>query len=715
MASLYFAYLLPSTQHSLAAQPCPSLKRIFSRVCFAPCFCSPSPSATPSLLSILDKPPLSENRADFTSLISYFQPSEGPPTSQLPIEEAEKRFAPDDAFEEAPERDSASSLEDQSPLVHEQGQERTALEQQAPVSSSGENDMVSTSAGKPSSIEDVFSRTSQELELAGKYDRVPHTHWAALLRGLCDNGELEIAIRLLNWIRKYRFKVYYDELFGIIINGLGRSNRFSDALAVADQLEVKGPHIYNALLGACWINHEYSHLLDILQNMKKDGLKVDIGNYVFAIQACMKQRVKSHVTVALYESILKDLIPIDERLYNDVLYAIASAGDVKQSMRVLRDMRSAGFVPNLAAYNAVIFALGQTGRMDEVETILEEMRSCGRTPKIRTYNNIIRGYTRKGQLDQAEEVLKLLGGVDVEPDERTYCLMIDACTKAGKLDRAWALFQSMRLAGLEPGAFIHGRLMTAFKKGGQWQGAIKTLRKMQQRGVPLNRHVYNITIDSFGKHRQDEKALETFQIMRDNDIQPDTVSWNSLIECQFRAGKKDKALQIFSMMKAEDSVTYTILVDVYGRSGRFQDAFECLEIMRTEAPEPEPAVYCALANALARLGLCEQAVGVFKKMEADGIKANLLMLNSVLNAFSVAGKAGEALSVFNYIVEYGMTPDRVTYTTLMKAYIKAEQFDTAIGVFDQMMEAGLTPDRKAKEMRKCDGAADVFSQYRRGD
>ena len=48
-------------------------------------------------------------------------------------------------------------------------------------------------------------------------------------------------------------------------------------------------------------------------------------------------------------------------------------------------------------------------------------------------------------------------------------------------------------------------------------------------------------------------------------------------------------------------------------------------------------------------GLCEQAMAVFKKMEADGIETNIVMLNSVLNSFSVAAKPEEGLAVFEYM------------------------------------------------------------------
>jgi pentatricopeptide repeat protein len=47
-------------------------------------------------------------------------------------------------------------------------------------------------------------------------------------------------------------------------------------------------------------------------------------------------------------------------------------------------------------------------------------------------------------------------------------------------------------------------------------------------------------------------------------------------------------------------VTYTTLVDIYGRSGRFDDAIECLEDMKSAGLKPSSTMYNALINAYAQ-------------------------------------------------------------------------------------------------------------------
>lgn len=51
-------------------------------------------------------------------------------------------------------------------------------------------------------------------------------------------------------------------------------------------------------------------------------------------------------------------------------------------------------------------------------------------------------------------------------------------------------------------------------------------------------------------------------------------------------------------------VTYTTLVDIYGKSGKFHDAIECLEVMESDGLKPSSTMYNALINAYAQRVCC---------------------------------------------------------------------------------------------------------------
>jgi pentatricopeptide repeat protein len=91
------------------------------------------------------------------------------------------------------------------------------------------------------------------------------------------------------------------------------------------------------------------------------------------------------------------------------------------------------------------------------------------------------------------------------------------------------------------------------------------------------------------------------------------------------------------------------LADIYGQYGRFRNAEECVAAIRSEGVMLAAGIFCALANAFAHHGLCEQTVKVLEVMEAEGFEINLVMLNLLVNAFSNAGRHLEALTMFQHI------------------------------------------------------------------
>ncbi|KAF7146868.1 hypothetical protein RHSIM_Rhsim03G0219800 [Rhododendron simsii] len=45
---------------------------------------------------------------------------------------------------------------------------------------------------------------------------------------------------------------------------------------------------------------------------------------------------------------------------------------------------------------------------------------------------------------------------------------------------------------------------------------------------------------------------------------------------------------------------YSVLVDIYGQYGRFQDAEECVNALKVEGIQLSASIFCVLANALAQ-------------------------------------------------------------------------------------------------------------------
>ena len=50
----------------------------------------------------------------------------------------------------------------------------------------------------------------------------------------------------------------------------------------------------------------------------------------------------------------------------------------------------------------------------------------------------------------------------------------------------------------------------------------------------------------------------------------------------------------------EYGAVYAVLVDIYGQYGKFQNAGECVQALKSEGVLVSPSIFCVLANAYAQ-------------------------------------------------------------------------------------------------------------------
>ncbi|KAH8509703.1 hypothetical protein H0E87_011465 [Populus deltoides] len=547
---------------------------------------------------------------------------------------------------------------------------------------------TSTSTDSDSASSSPTSLDPTEFQLAESYRVVPGPLWHSLLKSLCtSSSSIGLAYAIVLWLQKHNLCFSYELLYSILIHALGQSEKLYEAFLLSQRQNLT-PLTYNALISACARNNDLEKALNLITRMRQDGYPSDFVNYSLIIRSLMrKNRVDSAILQKLYREIECDKLELDVQLSNDIIVGFAKAGDLSKALEFLGVVQGSGLSVKTATLVAVIWALGNCGRTVEAEAIFEEMRDNGLKPRTRAYNALLRGYVKAGLLKDAEFVVSEMERSGVSPNEQTYSFLIDAYGNAGRWESARIVLKEMEASNVQPNAYVFSRILSSYRDKGEWQKSFQVLREMENSGV-----------------------------------RPDRERWDDV---------KNLLAHMRSQGLVPNSVTYTTLIDIYGKSGRFNDAIECLDDMKAAGLKPSSTMYNALINAYAQriigerrrslghldyfhcgstssdLGMCksdhkeglsEQAVSAFRAMRVDGLKPSLLALNSLINAFGEDRRDAEAFTVLQYMKENDLKPDVVTYTTLMKALIRVEKFDKVPSVYEEMILSGCTPDRKARAM-----------------
>ncbi|KAF6160376.1 hypothetical protein GIB67_019145 [Kingdonia uniflora] len=128
---------------------------------------------------------------------------------------------------------------------------------------------------------------------------------------------------------------------------------------------------------------------------------------------------------------------------------------------------------------------------------------------------------------------------------------------------------------------------------------------------------WNMLIDCHYKYGQHDKADELLQEMNDSRCSLCCTTYNIMINSLGQQEKWDELMGLIEKMWSQrvkpNVIMYIILIYVYGQSGRFKDAIEYLEVMKSTG-------FKAISYNVSRLGQC-----IYTKTEGNVSYLNVLI------------------------------------------------------------------------------------------
>ncbi|KAI9169262.1 hypothetical protein LWI28_009707 [Acer negundo] len=291
-------------------------------------------------------------------------------------------------------------------------------------------------------------------------------------------------------------------------------------------------------------------------------------------------------------------------------------------------------------------------------------------------------YSKCGRLDLAH---KTFGRVS-EKDAVCWNSMIISCSQNGKPEEAINFFRQMAMEGIKhdrvsiSGAlsacanlpalsygkeihcfmikgicssdiFAESSLIDMYAKCGSLEHAQIVFDMMQGK----NEVAWNSIIAAYGSHGCLKDSLALFHKMLEDKIQPDHVTFLAIISACGHAGQVAYGIHYFRCMTEEYGIParlehYACMVDLYGRAGRLNEAFETINSMPFP---PDAGVWGTLLGACRVHGnveLAEVASRHLFHLEPQNSGYYLLLSN----IHADAGEWGNALKIRKMMKQRGV-------------------------------------------------------------
>ncbi|GMY07906.1 pentatricopeptide repeat-containing protein At1g71460, chloroplastic [Fagus crenata] len=256
---------------------------------------------------------------------------------------------------------------------------------------------------------------------------------------------------------------------------------------------------------------------------------------------------------------------------------------------------------------------------------------------------LMSGYASNGRLEQAVRSIVWMQQEGFRPDVVTIATVLPVCAelralKPGKEVHAYALKNWFL-----PNVSIVSSLMIMYTKCGLWEYSLKLFDGMEQRNVIL----WTAMIDSYIEHGHLNEALGVFRSMQLSKHRPDSVTIARILSVcgELKGLKLGKEVHGHVLKKNFECVHFVSaeVVKMYGGCGAIDHA----KLVFDAVPVKGSMTWTAIIEAYGRNNQCQDAISLFDKMRAGGFTPNHFTFKVVLSICDQAGFVDDACRIFN--------------------------------------------------------------------
>lgn len=303
-------------------------------------------------------------------------------------------------------------------------------------------------------------------------------------------------------------------------------------------------------------------------------------------------------------------------------------GDARSGLELFRLMHHDGVRPNVVTLASILSACASLSLLMDgrclhgwalrqklendvmVETALIDMyakckyvdhslRVFAKTSrnKMVPWSAIISGYSYNGLAREAIGLFKQMLMEAVQPHEATLNGLLPAYSILADFCQAMDIHCYIKRSGFLSSVEIATSLVDVYSKCGSLESAHKMFSEIPNKEKDII--AWSVIIAGYGTHGQGEVAVSLFNQMVQSGVRPNEVTFTSVLHACSHAGLVDEGLHLFKSMFESKLVKpqtdhYTCIIDLLGRSGRLEEAYDLITSMTFM---PNHAIWGALLGA----------------------------------------------------------------------------------------------------------------------
>ncbi|XP_019058209.1 PREDICTED: pentatricopeptide repeat-containing protein At4g16470 isoform X1 [Tarenaya hassleriana] len=334
--------------------------------------------------------------------------------------------------------------------------------------------------------------------------------------------------------------------------------------------------------------------------------------------------------------------------YSLLLQECIHRKEYEQGRRIHAQMVILGYSLNEYLKTKLLILYAKSGSLEIAQDLFCSLQQRDVIP----WNAMISGYVQKGLEEVGLYLYYQMRHCGILPDQFTFASVFSACAGLAWLEHGVRAHGVMIKSHVKENVVVDSALVDMYFKCCSLSDGQKLFNQLSVRNVIT----WTSLISGYGYHGNVMEVLECFNKMKEEGVRPNYITFLAVLSACSHGGLVDEGWEHFKSMNSDYGIKpngkhYAAIVDMLGRAGRLQEAYEFVlnapckehsplwgsllgacqihgnvELLQLAAKkyfelEPENAgKYIVLANAYASFGLWDAVAEVRRSMKSSGVK-----------------------------------------------------------------------------------------------
>ncbi|XP_006653508.3 pentatricopeptide repeat-containing protein At3g63370, chloroplastic [Oryza brachyantha] len=367
------------------------------------------------------------------------------------------------------------------------------------------------------------------------------------------------------------------------------------------------------------------------------------------IMACYAQSSRYSEAIEKFRAAQKDGINVDPMMMGSILEVTSGLKNISLLKQVHSYAMRNGLL-DLVLKNRIIDTYGECGEVCYALNIFEMLER----KDIVTWTSMINCYANNSLLNEAVALFAKMQNAGIRPDSVALVSILGAIAGLSSLTKGKEVHGFLIRGKFPMEGAIVSSLVDMYSGCGSMSYAFKVFDEAKSKDVVL----WTAMINASGMHGHGKQAIDIFKRMLETGVSPDHVSFLALLYACSHSKLVEEGKFYLDMMVIKYRLQpwqehYACVVDLLGRSGRTEEAYEFIKSMPVE---PKSVVWCALLGACRVHKNHELAVvATDKLLELEPANAGNYVL--VSNVFAEMGRWNNVKEVRTRMTERGLRKD----------------------------------------------------------